>query len=72
MQVRQKLAELGLEYEKIDVPPAHHLRTEVLEVSGQPLVPVLVDGDVTLDDEERIIAYLSTKYGAGKGNKITR
>ncbi|MDC4225261.1 MAG: glutathione S-transferase N-terminal domain-containing protein [Candidatus Manganitrophus sp.] len=36
---------------------------EVFEVSGQYLVPVLVDGDVVLDDEDEIIAYLEKKYG---------
>jgi len=61
--IRRRLAELGLEYEKIDVPPAHHLRTEVVKASGQFLVPVLVDGDVVLDDEDDIIEYLDSKYG---------
>lgn len=60
--VRQKLDELQLAYEKIDVPFAHHERTEVLEVSGQPRVPVLVDGSVVLDDEDRIIDYLESTY----------
>lgn len=61
--VRQKLEELGLEYEKIEVPPYRPNRKEVFEVSGQYLVPVLVDGDIILDDEDEIIAYLEKKYG---------
>ncbi len=63
IMVRRKLDELELRYEKINVPPAHHLRTEVIQVSGQPAVPVLVDGDVVLDDEDDIIEYLDSKYG---------
>jgi glutathione S-transferase len=62
VMVRRKLDELGLLYEKIDVPPSHHLRTEVVQVSGQPTVPVLVDGEVVLDDEDEIIEYLDKKY----------
>lgn len=61
--VRDKLEELGLEYEKIAVPAYRPNRKEVFEVSGQYLVPVLVDGDVILDDEDEIIAYLEKKYG---------
>jgi len=60
--VSRKLDELGLKYEKIDVPAPRHLRTEVIKVSGQPLVPVLVDGNVVLDDENKIIEYLESKY----------
>jgi glutathione S-transferase len=63
--VRRKLDDLGLKYEKIDVPAPRQLRTEVIKVSGQPLVPVLVDGDVVLDDEDKIIEYLDSKYGRG-------
>jgi glutaredoxin 3 len=63
MMVRRKLDELGLVYHKIDVSPYPNLRNEVIEVSGQPLVPVLVDGEQVLDDEEQIIKYLDTQYG---------
>ena len=60
--VREVLAKLGLEYQKIDVPWAHHLRKEVFEISGQHTVPVLVDGEVVLSDEYEIIDYLKTTY----------
>jgi glutathione S-transferase len=64
--VRRKLDDLGLKYEKIDVPAQRQRRTEVIKVSGQPLVPVLVDGDIVLDDEDKIIEYLDSKYGWNK------
>ena len=60
--VREVLANLQIEYEKIDVPWLHHLRKEVHEVSGQTTVPVLVDGDVVLDDEYDIIDHLKKTY----------
>lgn len=62
--VRDKLAELNISYEKVSVPPSRPDRKEVYEVSGQWTVPVLVDGDVMLDDEEKILPYLDEKYGA--------
>ena len=37
---------------------------DVKDVSGQTSIPVLVDGDVILDDDDDIIPYLDKKYGA--------
>ncbi len=64
--VREKLDALGLTYEKIDVPIWHGGRKEVFEVSGQYTVPVLVDGDLVFDDEEKILPYLEETYGQGE------
>jgi glutathione S-transferase len=60
--VRNELAQMGLEYEKIDGPWSHPERKEVYEVSGQTTVPVLVDGDTVLADEYEIIDYLKKTY----------
>ena len=60
--VRSELKRLELDYETVDVPWVHHERTEVSEVSGQSMVPVLVDGDVVLSDEYEIIDYLKKTY----------
>lgn len=61
--VREKLSDLQITYVNVNVPRDRSQRHEVLEVSGQPSVPVLVDGDVVLDDEEKILPYLDEKYG---------
>lgn len=63
VRVIRKLNELGLAYEGIEVPIPHFQRREVIEVSGQPEVPVLVDGEVVIDDDDRIIPYLEARYG---------
>ena len=60
--VRSELAQIGLEYEKIDVSWSHPERKEVYEISGQTTVPVLVDGDTILADESEIIDYLKKTY----------
>ena len=49
-------------YQKIEVPAPRHLRQEVIAVSGQPLVPVLVDGKNVLKDEHTILEYIKKNY----------
>lgn len=61
-RVVEKLAELGVDYEYVEVPVFHSKRAKVLEVSGQTSVPVFVDGDVVLDDDDDIIPYLEEHY----------
>jgi len=60
--VRQKLADLGLEYEDIIVPDIRPMRKQVYEVSGQYYVPVLVDGKTVLSETHKILAHLDTHY----------
>jgi glutathione S-transferase len=60
--VRQRMSDLLLTYECINVPTDRSRRQAVIAVSGQPSVPVLVDGDTVLDDENDIIAYLDRTY----------
>ncbi|MFC7204767.1 glutaredoxin family protein [Haloferax namakaokahaiae] len=66
-KVKNKLAELGLEYESRMVPRAHSERTEVQEVSGQTGVPVLIDEEHDVDgmpESDDIVAYLEETYGS--------
>ena len=60
--VRSVLDRLDIDYEKIDVAWAHHERQNVFEVSGQYMVPVLVDDEVVMSDEYKIIDYLKKTY----------
>lgn len=50
----------GLEIEWVDVDPADRSAVEV--VSGQSLVPVLVDGDEVLADSPAIVARLEERF----------
>jgi len=63
-RVRKKLTDLLLDYKTVNVPASHAQRVEVKAASGQTSIPVLVDGDVVLDDDDDIIPYLDKKYGA--------
>ena len=60
--VRQKLADLGLEYEDIIVPDSRPMRKQVYEVSGQYYVPVLRDGKTVLSETYKILSHLDTHY----------
>jgi glutaredoxin 3 len=62
-RVRAKLTDLLLDYKVVNVPPSHAMRTVVREVSGQTSIPVMVDGDIVLDDDDDIIPYLEKTYG---------
>jgi glutathione S-transferase len=64
--VREKLVELGLDYEETVVPDFRPMRTQVFEVSGQYYVPVLKDGDKVLTETRDILAHLETQYAANK------
>lgn len=66
-KVKNKLADLGLEYESRMVPRSHSERTEVEEISGQTGVPVLVDEDHGVEgmaESDDIVEYLEETYGA--------
>ena len=62
--VRQKLSDLELTYVSVCVSPDRGRRQKVVEASGQPSVPVLVDGGTVLTDEAQIVAYLERTYPA--------
>lgn len=64
-RVESKLDQLGLEYERYEVPRAKAKRERVAEISGQRGVPVLVDSnhDVTgMPESDDIVAYLEETY----------
>jgi len=54
------LAHKGVEAEWVDVDPGD--RSEVVRVSGQELVPVLVDGERVLSDSPVILEYLEERF----------
>jgi glutathione S-transferase len=66
IRVREKLEELGVEYESHYVPAPHGQRTEVKELSGQTGVPVIVDPEHDVEgmyESRDIVAYLERVYG---------
>ena len=59
-RVALALAFKGLEVESVEIDPAD--RAPVRAVSGQELVPVLVDGDTVVADSSRILEHLEVRF----------
>jgi glutathione S-transferase len=53
-------AHKGIELEYVDVP--YDDRAEVVRVSGQELVPVLVDGDLVIADSPVVLDHLEERF----------
>lgn len=63
---RQGLANVNAEYQIVNVPREREKRHLVEAISGQRLVPVLVDDDTVLWDSRRIVRYLYETYGGAE------
>jgi glutathione S-transferase len=59
-RVALALAHKGIEVESVEI--AYSDRSPVIEVSGQELVPVIVDGDAVVNDSLAILRYLEDRY----------
>ena len=59
-RVSLALGHKGIKVDWIDVDPSD--RSEVVRISGQELVPVLVDGDRVLADSPVILEYLEERF----------
>lgn len=61
--VARRLRRLGVPHRTERVPYRRSARPEVLELTGQNRVPLLVDGEEIVHDSKRIIQYLEWRYG---------
>ncbi len=63
--VERRLRRLELDHRVERVPYRRRgARPEVVELTGQSRVPVLVDGDEVISDSKRILEYLDWRYGS--------
>ena len=60
--VARRLNKLDLAYRTERVPYRRRDRPEVIELTGQRRVPVLIDGKEVIHDSKRIIQYLDWKH----------
>jgi glutathione S-transferase len=60
--VARRLDKLGLEYRTERVRRRRSARPEIVELTKQPYVPVLVDSDEVVSDSRRILQYLEWRY----------
>ena len=66
--VARKLRKLGIEHRTERVPYRRGRRPEVVELTGQRRVPLLIDGDEVIHDSKRILEYLDHSYGQDPGD----
>jgi glutathione S-transferase len=61
-RVARELRRHGIEHRIERVPYRRKDRPEIVELTGQERVPVLVDGDEVIHDSARIVEYLRWAY----------
>jgi glutathione S-transferase len=61
--VARRLGKLGVEYETVRVAYRRRDRPEIVELTGQQRVPLLVDGNEVIHDSKRILEYLEHEHG---------
>jgi glutathione S-transferase len=61
--VARRLNKLGIEYRTERVRRRRSHRPEIVELTQQPYVPVLVDTEEVVSDSRRILEYLDWAYG---------
>jgi glutathione S-transferase len=70
---RQGLRNVGIEeYTIVNVAYEREGRDIVEGVSGQRLVPVLVDGDTVVSESRRVVKYLYETYGGPERERSIR
>jgi glutathione S-transferase len=62
--VERRLRKLDVEHRTERVAQKRSARPEIVELTGQQRVPVLVDGDEVISDSKRIIEYLEHAHEA--------
>jgi glutathione S-transferase len=61
-RVSRALRKSSIDYEEVRVTQVRRNRAEILDLTGQQWVPVLVDGDEVIHDSHRIVEYLRSTY----------
>ena len=61
--VERRLRKLGLEHRTERVAQRRRDRPEIVALTGQKRVPVLIDGDEVVHDSKRILQYLEFAHG---------
>jgi glutathione S-transferase len=64
--VARRLRKLDLPHRTERVPYRRTDRPEIIELTGQKRVPLLIDGDEIVHDSKRILEYLGWRYGTAQ------
>jgi glutathione S-transferase len=66
--VERRLRKHGVDHRTERVPYRRSKRPEIVDLTGQKRVPLLIDDDQVIHDSRRILQYLDHRYGAEEGD----
>ncbi|MBL4963519.1 glutathione S-transferase N-terminal domain-containing protein [Bacillus sp. PK3-037] len=70
--VREKLTELNVTYINVNLPKDRTLRTELIEKTGVPYIPALIDEEDNvvipgkLEYNQHVLDYIEKKFGQNR------
>lgn len=70
--VARRLRKLDLPHRTERVPYRRTDRPEIIELTGQKRVPLLIDGEEIIHDSKRVLEYLDWRYGATAAGEASR
>jgi len=70
--VARGLQQMGIDYGEVRVPLRRRDRLEVVDLTGQDRVPVLVDGDDIVWESHRILEHLELRAAGGQPGALSR
>jgi glutathione S-transferase len=59
----RSLKDADVDFETVKVPVRKSKRPEIVELTGQKRVPVLVSGDEVIHDSKRIVEFVEREFG---------
>lgn len=62
-RVARSLKQAGVEFETERVAARKSKRPEIVELTGQKRVPVLIHGDEVIHDSKRIVEFVEREFG---------
>lgn len=62
--MERRLRKLDVDHRTERVPYRRSKRPEIVDLTGQKRVPLLIDDDQVIHDSRRILQYLDHRYGA--------
>ncbi|UTR15949.1 glutathione S-transferase N-terminal domain-containing protein [Salipaludibacillus sp. LMS25] len=68
--VRERLTELNVTYINVNLPKKRSERKELIEITGVPYIPALVDEDIVVagkeESYENVLEYIEKKFANEK------
>lgn len=64
--IRERLTELNISYININLPKVREERKQLIDITGNPYIPSLVDGETVITGKEEsykdVLEYINRKF----------